>query len=301
MNEIIQVDQPAMLQALNVSEIDQQVATAHRYPRNVEHALSTIEKLATQDEETASDCFYMLHRTDKNGQDTTIEGLSVRMAEIIAGAWGNLRVASRIIGNDGKTITAQAVCHDLESNFAISVEVKRRITTKQGYTFSEDMQVVTGNAASAIARRNAILSVVPKAITNSVVKKIREIALGKAMDVPTTRQKLLATFAKMGVTTDQILHYLQIDNVEAIDKEQILQMRATFNAIKEGTTTVKETFIQPETEQKAANKVLEAADAAKKKAEAAMARSQRTGGSTARKAATPPTPPTSGTDNKAAK
>ena len=65
------------------------------------------------------------------------------MAEIIANAWTNLRVATRIIGNDGRMITAQAVCHDLETNVAVCKEVKRSIVTKKGYTFSQDMQVVT--------------------------------------------------------------------------------------------------------------------------------------------------------------
>lgn len=272
-NSPIVVEQPAMLQALNESEIDVQVATAHKYPRDVQRALKNIEALASQDEETASDCFYVLHRRGADGTDVNIEGLSVRMAEIIAGCWGNLRVASRIIGNDGKTITAQAICHDLESNFAVSVEVKRRITTKQGFTFSEDMQVVTGNAASAIARRNAILTVVPKAITNTMVKRIRAIALGKSIDVTTTRQKMLQYFAKIGVTQDMILNYLQVDSVDAIDKEQILKLRGTANAIKEGTTTVKETFITPNQESKAAKSIMDATNDTKKRAELAMKRS----------------------------
>ena len=272
-NQPIVVEQPAMLQALNQSEIDVQIATAHKYPRDVQKALANIEMLASQDEETAADCFYILHRRNADGTDVNIEGLSVRLAEIIAGCWGNLRVASRIIGNDGKTITAQAVCHDLESNFAISVEVKRRITTKNGYTFSEDMQVVTGNAASAIARRNAILTVVPKAITNAMVKRIRAIALGKFIDVQTTRQKMLGYFAKIGVTQDMILNYLQVDSVDAIDKEQILKLRGTANAIKEGTTTVKETFVDPSKEANTAKRIEQATNDTMQRAQEAMKRS----------------------------
>ena len=113
-NEVIQVQQADMLSALNRSEIDQQVATAKQYPRDLQAVLNQIQTYATMDSDTAAECFYVLRRNAGNGNQQTIEGLSVRMAEIIAGAWGNLRVATRIIGNDGKTITAQAVCHDLE-------------------------------------------------------------------------------------------------------------------------------------------------------------------------------------------
>lgn len=275
MNEVTVVSQPDMLAALNASEIDMQIATAHKFPRDVQRALERIKFLAGQDPDTAGDCFYVLQRKGADGTQTSIEGLSVRMAEIIAGCWGNLRVASRIIGNDGKTITAQAVCHDLESNFAISVEVKRRITTKQGYTFSEDMQVVTGNAASAIARRNAILTVVPKAITNTVVKEVRAIALGQSLDIEQGRQKMIAYFQKLGVTTDQLLQYLQCDCIESIGKEEILRMRATAQAIKEGSTTTQETFFTPAQEQLESEKARSKATTARNKAQQAIARQQQ--------------------------
>ena len=154
--EVMQVSNAETLAALTRSEIDVQVATAHQYPRNLSRVLNNIETLATMDEDVAGSCFYTLRRQGK-----VIEGPSVRMAEIIASSWGNLRVQARIISNDGKMITAQGICHDLESNYATSTEVKRRITDKNGKTFSEDMQVVTGNAACAIAMRNALFKVVP--------------------------------------------------------------------------------------------------------------------------------------------
>lgn len=151
------------------------------------------------DQETAEDCFYVLRRKDKDGNDSVIEGLSVRMAEIIANAWTNLRVATRIIGNDGRMITAQAVCHDLETNVAVCKEVKRSIVTKKGYTFSQDMQVVTGNAAASIALRNAVLTVIPKAVTKRIINNVKKVALGQSIDLETSRQNVIQYFAKLGV------------------------------------------------------------------------------------------------------
>lgn len=273
MNEVIQVNQSSMLEALNRSEVDMQVATAKAYPRDIEKALEKIENLAIMDKETAVDCFYVLRRKAANGSDSVIDGLSVRMAEIIAGAWGNLRVQARIIGNDGRTITAQAVCHDLESNLAVSVEVKRRITNKKGETFSEDMQVVTGNAACAIAFRNAVLKVVPKAITKKVIGRVKEVALGQAIDLETSRQNIIQYFAKLGVTEEQLFDYLGIKKITEIDTEMVFELRATANAIKEGTTTVQETFVKPMEEKKAAVEAKAKSEAAKKRAEAAIERS----------------------------
>lgn len=262
-NEIIEVRQADMLQAINRAEIDIQIATAKQYPRDINKVLNTIETYATMDRETAEDCFYVLRRKDGQGNDSVIEGLSVRMAEIIAGAWGNLRVQSRIIGNDGRQITAQAICHDLETNLAISKEVKRSIVTKRGVKYSEDMQVVTGNAACSIAFRNAVLAVIPKAITKKVISAVKEVALGQAIDLEQSRQNVLQYYSKIGVKPEQLLFYIGVSSVNEIDKQKIFELRATANAIKEGTTTVEETFIQP---MKAAKKEEEA----KKKATAAQ-------------------------------
>lgn len=273
MNEVIQVNQSSMLEALNRSEVDMQISTAKAYPRDIKQVLNKIQTLATMDKETAEDCFYVLRRKAANGGDSVIDGLSVRMAEIIAGAWGNLRVQARIIGNDGRTITAQAVCHDLESNLAVSVEVKRRITNKNGGTFSEDMQVVTGNAACAIAFRNAVLKVVPKAVTKNIVNNVKAVALGQAIDLETSRQNIIQYFAKLGVTEEQLFDYLGIKALNDIDTEMVFELRATRNAIEEGTTTVQETFVKPMEEKKAAAEAKAKSEAAKKRAEQAIERS----------------------------
>lgn len=274
---MIEIKQAEVLQVLNRSEIDMQVATAKQYPRELSAVLNKISTYATMDTDTASDCFYVLRRNGKDGA-TAIEGLSVRMAEIIAAAWGNLRIQTRIIGNDGKTITAQGICHDLESNVAVSVEVKRRITDKYGKTYSEDMQVVTGNAASAIAFRNAVLKVVPKAITKKVIEEAREVAMGKSIDLETQRQRMIEYFAKIGVSESMLLEYLGKTKREEIDKESVYMLRATANAIKEGTTTVQESFFNPIEEKRQAEEVRKKSEDAKSKAQEAMKRQRKTAG-----------------------
>lgn len=270
-NEIIEVKQADMLTAINRAEVDIQISTAKQYPRDVNAVLNKIATYATMDRETAEDCFYVLRRKDANGQDAVIEGLSVRMAEIIAGAWGNLRVQTRIIGNDGRMITAQAVCHDLETNFAVSKEVKRSIVTKKGYTYSQDMQVVTGNAAASIALRNAVLTVIPKAVTKRIINEVRKVALGQSIDLETSRQNIIAYFGKMGVTQQQILDHLGIRDLKEIDQQAVFELRGTANAIKEGTTTVQETFVRPAVEAKKQADGEKAAKSAQDKAAAAIA------------------------------
>lgn len=235
--EVVEVKQAEMLGAMTRNEIDIQIATAKQYPRNLSNVLKDIETLATMDEETANSCFYMLRRQGK-----LIEGPSVRMAEIVASSWGNIRVQSRIIGNDGKMITAQGICMDLEKNVAFSSEVKRRITDKYGKTFSDDMQVVTGNAACALAFRNAVLKVVPAALIKNVMKKAKKVAIGESVSLETTRFKIVEHFKKLGVDEQHLFDYLSISKIEEMDTDMVVELRSLVTALKDGTTTIEETF-----------------------------------------------------------
>lgn len=277
--EIIEVKQAEMLSAVSRAEVDIQIATAKQYPRDITRALNNIKTIATLDPETAEDCFYTLRR-GKGNDAKLIEGVSVRLAEIIAGAWGNMRVQTRIVGNDGRKITAQAICHDLESNLAVCIEVHRRITSANGQTYSEDMQVMTGNAASAIAFRNAVLKVVPKAVTKRVINDIKQVAMGQALSVETSRQRMIEYYAKLGVTQAELLAYLEVKTVNDIDAEMIFELRGLANALKEGTTTVQETFKRNVANSEAmADAARKKSESKRKKVDAAMAQSDAAAGS----------------------
>lgn len=267
-NDIIQVKSAEMLQAIDRAEIDVQIATAKQYPRDLARVLNNIRTYGQMDIETANECFYSLSRGSN-----PIEGVSVRFAEIVAGAWGNLRVATRIVGNDGKTITAQGVCHDLETNLAVCVEVKRRITDKNGRTFSEDMQVVTGNAASAIAFRNAVMKVVPKAITKKVTDEIKQVAIGSTKDIESRRKLMIDYVHKFGITDEQVKFFCGVNTVENIDNQMLFNLRGAINAINEGSSTVEEIFVEPMVEAQRIAKAEQKADDAKGRIEAAMAQS----------------------------
>ena len=266
MEEIVKIEKAEALQALDAAGCDIQIKTTKMYPRDITTVLNKIATYATMDQETAKDCFYVQKRQGRDGNTAIIEGVSVRMAEIIASAWGNLRIQTRIVGNDGRMITAQAMCHDLESNVAVCREVSRSILTRNGATYSQDMQVVTGNAAAAIAYRNAVLSVIPKAVTKKVLDEVKKVALGQSIDLEQSRQNVVRYFAKLGVTQEQLFAYLGgVSSIDEIDKEMIFELRATANAISEGTTTVQETFVAP-------MKAAKAQEAAEEKAVDAQSR-----------------------------
>lgn len=273
--EVITVSGSDMLEAINRSEVDIQVATAHRFPRDIEKCRANILALAAMDDTIAYNCFYHLERKDKDGNKSVIEGPSIRLAEIIAASWKNLRIAARIIGNDGKTITAQGVCHDLETNVAYSVATKRSILTSKGYTYSQDMQVVVGNAAAAIALRNAICKVVPAVLINSCIKSIQQKALEhiKKNGVSSEWLNCLGYMQKYyKLTEKEILDYIGRKSSADVTAEDIQKLGGVCNAINEKTTTVEEVFKKPKEQKSIAKQVEQQAAASKQKAEESMKR-----------------------------
>lgn len=223
--------------------IDSQIATAKNWPRSIDRALKQARTLATLDEETAASCFYALPRAGK-----TIEGPSTRLAEIMASSWGNLRVDADIVDETETHVVAAASCLDLESNVAIRVRVKRRITDRNGRRFNDDMIGVTSNAAISIAFRNAVFRVVPMAFTNQIYRAARQAAVGKGGTLTQKRQAALAWFSKLAVQEEQVFAVLGVRGLNDIGEDQLATLRGLVTAIKGGETTVEEAFAPAPTE-----------------------------------------------------
>lgn len=226
-----------MVAVLNRSEIDQQIATAKRYPRSITNFIREGTSLATLDEATAAECIYSLPRGGK-----LITGPSARFAEIIANTWGNCRAGARVIDENGKFVTAQGVFHDLERNVAITYEVQRRITDKHGKTFNDDMIGVTANAACSIALRNAVLKGVPKAFWAGMEQAARQVIAGDARTLSSRRDTAIAVFAKMGVPVENLLSKLELKGVEDITGEHLIALNGLRTAIKEGEASIESVF-----------------------------------------------------------
>ena len=235
---------PRALEQMTRAEIDLQISTAKQYPRpELVKIRQKMLSFATLDEETAESCFYTLKRQNvKAGEEKLIQGPSVRLAEIAVACYGNLRAAARVIDNDGRKVTAQGACHDLENNIMFSVEVQRRITTKSGQTFSEDMQIMTGNAANAIAFRNAVFKVIPLALIKPVYEQVRKVATGDQSTLAQKRDKVFKRFATMGVDRERVLAAVEKESTESVDLNDLAMLIGIGTAIKDQEVTIEEAF-----------------------------------------------------------
>lgn len=242
-NELIKIENVSVeaIEAQQRAEYDIQISTAKRYPRDLTRVRNNSIAIATMDKDTAESCRYALPRGGKS-----ISGASVHLARIIAQQYGNLRVNSGVRLVSDKEIVCEAVAFDLESNYAVKTEVRRKITDRNGIRYNDDMIVMTGNAASAIAYRNAVFAVIPKAITDACYKAAQELITGDVSDETKLIKRRNEVIQKMkdsyNVTEEQILKAINLRSINQVKAEQIADLIAIGQAIKDGDTTVEQVF-----------------------------------------------------------
>lgn len=221
------------------AEVDQQVATARALPRNIKRLMNNILSLATLDEKSAEECVYAVPRGGK-----TIKGPSVRLAEIIASQWGNNRVGARVVHVDRseKYIEAEGIFHDLETNAATTARVRRSICDSKGRIFKDDMIIVTGNAAGSIAKRNAILGGVPKAVWRKAYDEVEKVVAGDIKTLVERRDAALKAFAHLGVIPDRVFLALGVTSADEITLEHMPVLSGARAALKSGEATIEEMF-----------------------------------------------------------
>lgn len=248
----------SVVEAQDRALIDKQISTAKAYPRNIHRVRDNIVAIAAMDEDTARSCGYALPRGGK-----AINGPSVHLARIVAQQYGNIRIDAKIADIDRTHVTGQATCIDLENNVGIRVEVKRKITGSSGQRYNEDMITMTGNAASAIALRNAVFAVVPKPLIDAGYKASQEKIIGDISDenkLVAKRKKTLDEFMKSyGVDEKTVLKALGLREITQIKGEEIKNLVGLWQAIKDGDTTVDETFY-PEKKKEQSDESRKAAD-----------------------------------------
>lgn len=234
----IQVVSSSVVEALSRAELDKQIATAKAYPRDMRVVARTCQDLVTLTVEAADECIYALPRGGKN-----IEGPSARFAESVAYSYGNCRVGARVVEEGQTHITAQGFFIDLERNTAISFEVKRRITNRDGKRFDADMIGVTGNAACSIALRNAVLRGVPKPLWQPAYAAAVKMVEGDPAKLAERRAAALKFLEKYGASEVMVLATLGVDRVEQITSQHIVQIKGIIQALRDGDTTIEEAFV----------------------------------------------------------
>lgn len=230
------------IEKLQRAEIDVQVATAKRWPREIDKFKRRAIALATLDDETAESCLYRRPVGKENGKEVFAEGMSIRMAEIVGASYGNLRVAATIIEQTERKVVARGMAFDLEANFASSSEVVESTVTKTGAPYSERMRVVIAKSALAKARRDATFQVVPRAIAKPVEEAVKQLLMGNAESLEKRRSRVVGWISKLGIDVKRVYAALGINGPSDLTSEELEKLTGIKTAIKDGEVGIDEAF-----------------------------------------------------------
>ena len=261
--QVAQGDAQSVIQmdAIEKANVDVQVSTAKQFPRNVTRAIQNSIVMATIDPDTAQMMRYALPRGGK-----PITGPSVHLAKWIVSNWGNMRAEAKVVQITDSQVVSRGTCWDLENNVATAIEVRRNIKGKNGQRFSDDMITVVGNAANSIAFRNAVFSVIPKAVTDKVYRAAQECITGDLSDEAKLLQKrtnCLKFFNdEYGITEEEVIKLCGKQTVNQIKAEEIALMLGIYQSLKDGDTTVEEVMKPIRKEKKKDDIAAAAAEAA---------------------------------------
>ncbi len=230
------------VEATERATVDSQITTAKRYPRSMERFKKGAIGMATLDEETAESCLYRRPVGMKGGVQQFAEGMSVRMAEIVAANYGNIRVQATLIEQTPRFVRARGMAIDLENNFASSSEVVESTVDKQGNPFTERMRVVIAKKALAVARRDATFQVVPKALARPVEAAVRSLLMGDAPTLEKRRATVVAWINKLGIDPKRVYAALNIKGDGDLNIEKLEELTGLRTAIKDNEVTIDEAF-----------------------------------------------------------
>jgi len=200
--------------------LDTQIATAKQYPRNLKTFVEQTTALVCKNESTAASCVYALPRGGK-----TIEGRTVRFAEIVALNYGNLRIADRIVMEGQKEVVAEAIAFDMEKNVAIKSEVPMSIVNKDGERYNDDMILMTKRAAQSKARRNAILTIVPPVMTEGIELAIDKLLLVRGSDFDKRLLDTMEFLKGVGVGESEVCQLLLIKKIGDMNQANLRILR----------------------------------------------------------------------------
>lgn len=252
-----QIEQNAMVEerrAEATQRVQAAFVIAKRFPRNEQVAIA---RIATSCKRTslAEVAIYSYPRgkDKRTGKALTVSGPSIRLAEVIAQAWGNLDFGVREVeheeGFNGYSVI-EAYCSDLETNThqrrVFTVHHKRKVGSgaKASVRHLDDPRDVYEHVANYGARRMraCILGVIPRDVVEKAVGQVRE-TLKKGTGEPLIDRinRMVIAFQELGVSVELIERRLD-HATNLITEDELVDLRAIYTSMKDGESKRHEWF-----------------------------------------------------------
>lgn len=222
-----------------IAEVQAAMVIARMNPRDPVAAMDRILN-SCQRKTLAESALYTYARGGSN-----ISGPSIRLAEVIAQNWGNIQFGIRELEQRNGESTVQAYAWDVETNTRreVTFQVPHMRHTKKGSYRLEDPRDIYEMVANQGARRlrACILGVIPGDVQEAAVTQCNETMHAKADTSKENIQKIVAAFAELGVTKEQIEKRIQ-RRIDAIQPAQVVSLQKIFLSLRDGMSAPEDWF-----------------------------------------------------------
>lgn len=223
-----------------MQEIQGAILLSKQFPRNINQVFVNAMK-SCERKSMAKIAEYSFPRGSTN-----VRGPSVHIARMLAGVYCNLRYGLDIIRDDENTRLIRGWAWDIETNLKVSFDddFKKLIYRKKGGWITpdeRDLRELT-NRRGAMLVRNAILSILPRDLTEDALLKCKKTLKSSIDDPELERKSLIMEMDKYGVTVKMVDSYLGTTKWGADD---LVQIRGIINSLQDGNSERDDYFGTP--------------------------------------------------------
>lgn len=223
-----------------IAEAQGKLVIAKRFPRDEARAYAKIMESCRR-KGLAEEATYAFPR---GGQ--TVSGPSIRLAEELARAWGNIDYGIRELSRKEGVSEMEAYAWDLETNTSSSQKFSvRHLRDKRGgpevLTDERDIYELTANQGARRLRAR-VLAILPPDLVEAALAECKLTLAGKSDEPVADRvRRIVRSFERWGVTAPMIELRLG-HSLDKVLPEEIADLQAIFNSLKAGMSKAGDWF-----------------------------------------------------------
>mgnify|MGYP001350178540 CR=1 FL=1 len=225
-------------------EVQAAVIMAKRFPRDEYAAFDRIMKAC----ERVSLAESALYEYPRGGQK--VSGPSIRLAEAIAQAWGNIDSGVIELEQKNGVSTMMAYAWDLETNTRDTrIFYVRHERKAKGQTHSlddaRDIYELTANLG-ARRKRACILAVIPGDVVEAAVEKCKQtLKTGYKEPLEDRIRKMIGAFREEFQVTKEMVEKFIGCKVEAFSDNDFVRLRSVYKSLRDGMAKREDYFEIP--------------------------------------------------------
>lgn len=223
-----------------IAEVKGKLSVAKMFPRNEALAYQKVINACSR-KAFAETATYAFPRGGK-----TVSGPSIRLAEVMAAAWGNIDYGMRELSRKDGVSEMEAYAWDLETN-AISAQrftvnhIRDKSEGGAKVSSERDIYELTANQASR-RMRERIFAVIPADLIEAALRQCAQTIAGNSNEPIADRvRKMIGAFNKFGVTA-QMLEKRLGRKLDAMLPDDIAEYTGIYNSIKDGLSSAGDWF-----------------------------------------------------------